>query len=79
MKFVVDDKVFEKVPDMYIGVVAAKGIDNAGDYPEIGALLDSAIAAAQAIDDKQDLQDINYRKLRETLLTYKQILTLPAE
>ncbi|MDD3780567.1 MAG: FAD-dependent oxidoreductase [Proteiniphilum sp.] len=39
----------------------------------------AAIAAAQAIDDKQDLQDINYRKLRETLLTYKQILTLPAE
>ena len=48
MKFVVEDKVFEKVPDMYIGVVAAKGIDNAGDYPEIGTLLDSAIAAAQA-------------------------------
>jgi len=39
----------------------------------------AAIAAAQAIDDKQDLQDLNYRKLRETLLTYKQILTLPAE
>lgn len=38
----------------------------------------AAIAAAQAIDENEDLQDINYTRLRETLLRYKQIIN-PAE
>lgn len=47
MKFVIEDKVFDKLPDMYIGVVAAKGIDNSRAYPEIDALLDKAISEAE--------------------------------
>lgn len=34
----------------------------------------AAIAAIQAIDDKQEVQEIDYEKLRETLLVNKQIL-----
>lgn len=37
----------------------------------------AAIAAAQAIDDRQNVQDIDYKKYRVTLLKYKQILNEP--
>ena len=67
MKFVVEDKVFEKVPDMYIGVVAAKGIDNAGDYPEIGALLAAAEELAMNIRFKE------YRADRKSILRIREI------
>jgi len=37
----------------------------------------AAIAASQAIDENKKIQDISYPKLLETLLKYKQIITLP--
>ena len=37
----------------------------------------AAIAAAQAIDDRQNVQDVDYEKYRVTLLKYKQILNEP--
>lgn len=46
MKFIIDENVFAAIPDLYIGVVVAKGIDNTGDYPAIHAMLEDAIAAA---------------------------------
>ncbi len=35
MKFKIDDKIFEKFPELNIGVVAAKGIDNMGLSEEV--------------------------------------------
>jgi hypothetical protein len=37
----------------------------------------AAIAAAQAIDYNQNIQDIEYPKLLETLLNYNQIINKP--
>ncbi len=39
MKFVIDEKIFEKYPKTKIGVVIAKGIDNSGEVPEIMELI----------------------------------------
>jgi hypothetical protein len=38
----------------------------------------AAIAASLAIDEKNKIQDISYPKLLETLLEYKQIITIPS-
>lgn len=35
MNFKVASDIFEKIPNLYIGVVAAKGVDNHREYPEI--------------------------------------------
>ena len=47
MNFVIEDSIFEKLPDLCVGVVAAKGVDNSQPHPEIGLLLDEAIALAE--------------------------------
>ena len=46
MKFSVEAAVFEKLPQVCFGVVAARGIDNSRSYPEIESMLDAAAAAA---------------------------------
>ena len=48
MKFTVAPQVFERLPDVCFGAVAAYGIDNKADYPAITARLDEAIAATFA-------------------------------
>ena len=35
MNFVIETGIFEKLPNLCVGVVAAKGIDNCRAYPEI--------------------------------------------
>lgn len=66
MKFIVEDKIFEKLPNLYIGVVAVKGVDNGKEYPEIEKMLDEAAAAAQAkfngVKIKQSPEIIPYRE-----------------
>ena len=47
MNFRVDPHIFEALPDLYIGVVAARGICNAVPYPAVDALLDQSIGMAQ--------------------------------
>lgn len=47
MNFKVASDIFEKIPNLYIGVVAAKGVDNHREYPEIEEKLCQAVAAAQ--------------------------------
>ncbi|MBO5497540.1 MAG: hypothetical protein J5967_09070 [Oscillospiraceae bacterium] len=47
MRFVVEEKVFEALPDMCVGVVMAKGVDNSGENAAVSALLDEAIALAE--------------------------------
>jgi len=39
MKFSIDEKIFEKFPNVNIGLVAVKGIDNTGESEEVNALL----------------------------------------
>lgn len=48
MRFVIEDSLFDTLPTLYVGVVAARGIDNSRDYPAIDALLDGAIALAES-------------------------------
>lgn len=47
MKFIIDSAVFEKLPDYCVGVVAAKGIDNTKERPEIEEMLNASIALAE--------------------------------
>lgn len=47
MNFKVASDIFEKIPNLYIGVVVAKGVDNHKKYPDIEEKLSSAVMAAQ--------------------------------
>ncbi len=47
MKFVIDQDVFQSIPDLCVGVVIAKGVDNHKDCPDIAELLDAAMLMAQ--------------------------------
>ena len=47
MNFVIEDRIFEALPDLCVGVVAARGIDNSKTRPEIDILLDRAIEQAE--------------------------------
>ena len=66
MKFKVESEIFEKIPDLYIGVVVAKGMDNSKNYPEIDKFLDKSIKLAEKrfLDKKvkEDPKVIPYRE-----------------
>ena len=66
MKFIVTPDIFEKLPDMYVGVVVAKGIDNSKNYPEIDRLLNRYMKYSQqkfdGINVKQNDEIIPYRE-----------------
>lgn len=47
MKFVIAPAIFEKLPNMYVGVVVAHGIHNDLAYPEIEQMLDKYEQLAQ--------------------------------
>lgn len=47
MRFEVDKKVFDLLPDACFGVVAVRGVDNAADQPGIAALLSGNIALCE--------------------------------
>lgn len=47
MKFEITQDIFDKLPNMYVGVVVAQNVDNAQAYPEIDQLLDEKMALAQ--------------------------------
>lgn len=47
MKFKIEEKIFEKLPDLYVGVVVAKGVDNTKKYPEIDKMLKESLALAE--------------------------------
>ena len=38
MKFIVTPEIFEKLPNLYVGVVVAKEVDNSQDYSKIKEL-----------------------------------------
>ena len=66
MKFKIEDKIFEKLPNLYVGVVVAKGIDNSKEYPEISKKLAKAIEVAEGrfLDKKvkEDKLIVPYRE-----------------
>ena len=47
MYFIIEDSIFETLPTMCVGVVAAKEINNHEEYPEIESLLDDAVQQAE--------------------------------
>ncbi len=71
MKFRIEKTIFDKIPDMYIGIVVAKGIDNSHDYPRISKLLDDSIKIAEKnfLDKKvkEDERIIPYREAFQKL------------
>lgn len=66
MKFIVTPDIFEKLPDMYVGVVVVKGIDNSKNYPAIDRLLNKYMKYSQqkfdGINVKQNDEIIPYRE-----------------
>lgn len=66
MKFIVTPDIFEKLPDMYVGVVVANGIDNSKNYPAIDRLLNKYMKYSQqkfdGINVKQNDEIILYRE-----------------
>lgn len=57
MEFKVSEKVFELLPDYQIGIVAAKGIDNAIANPEIVKMLNDNIKACESYFEGKNLKE----------------------
>ena len=66
MKFVVEKEVFDKLDNLCIGVVVAKGVDNSKEYKNIDKMLDESIKAAKKefldVKAKEDPRVIPYRE-----------------
>lgn len=57
MKFEITNEIFNKLPDMYVGVVIAQNVNNAREYPAVEKLLDDNMACAQ-----KKFKDVNVKK-----------------
>lgn len=55
MKFKIDNQIFEKFPELVIGVVVAKGIDNKGESEEITKLIREKEKEIRESFNKEDL------------------------
>ena len=66
MKFIIQKEIFNKIDNLIVGVVVAKGIDNSKEYPEINKLLDESIKLAESrfLDKKV--------KEEETIIPYRE-------
>ena len=65
MKFIIQKEIFDKISNLYIGVVVAKGIDNSKNYPKIDKLLEEASdLAEERFLDKKVKED-------ETIIPYR--------
>ena len=66
MKFIVQKEVFDKIEDLYIGVVVAKGVDNSKEYKNIDKMLEESMANAkkefEGVKAKEDSRVIPYRE-----------------
>lgn len=66
MKFIVSPDIFTKLPNMYVGVVVAHGIDNNKAYPEINEMLTKYEQMAQqvfkGVNVKQRPEIVPYRE-----------------
>ena len=65
MKFIIQKEIFDKIDNLFVGVVVAKGIDNSKQYPNIDKLLKDSIQLAETrfMDQrvKEDERIIPYR------------------
>lgn len=66
MKFEIVPEIFEKLPNMYVGVVVAHDIDNRQDYPEISQMLDHYEKLAQ-----EKFAGVNVKE-REEIIPYRE-------
>lgn len=66
MKFIVKPEIFAKLPNMYVGVVVAHGINNQLPYPEVSQMLEKDEKLAQ---DK--FAGVNVKK-RPEIIPYRQ-------
>ena len=66
MKFIIQKEIFDKLDNLVVGVVVAKGIDNSKEYKEIDKLLDESIKLAESrfLDKKV--------KEEETIIPYRE-------
>jgi len=66
MFYRIADEVFEKLPDMCVGVVVVRGVDNRVRYPQIAELLRNGIAEREAYFEgkkvKEDPLILPYRE-----------------
>ena len=71
MKFIIQKEIFDKLDNLVVGVVVAKGIDNSKDYKEISKMLDESIKTAEdRFLDKKVKEDpliVPYRQAFEKL------------
>jgi len=71
MQFIIEDKVFDILPDVIFGAVVIREIDNQGNFPEINGLLTEAIEVArvrfQNIKPKEHPDILPYREAFQTL------------
>ncbi|AMY14621.1 hypothetical protein BHL83_09005 [Limosilactobacillus reuteri] len=66
MKFIVAPEIFEKLPNMYDGVVVAQGIDNRQKYSEIDKMLEKYEQLAQ-----QNFAGVNVKE-RPEIIPYRE-------
>lgn len=57
MKFRIEKSIFDALPNLFVGIVVAKGVDNARTYPQIEALLNDAIEFAQKRFEHANLKE----------------------
>ncbi|MEA1975328.1 MAG: phenylalanine--tRNA ligase beta subunit-related protein [Bacillota bacterium] len=69
MKFKVDKKVFEKIPNLYIGVVVAYNVDNEKEYSDIKKLLDDVQQSY-----KEKFENITLRE-QKNIAAYRNVFT----
>ena len=71
MRFKIEDKVFEILPDVCIGAVVIKGVNNQGTNPEINNLLEEALEQTREkfgdIKPKEHPDILPYREAFRTL------------
>ncbi len=69
MKFIIQKEIFDKIDNLCVGVVVAKGVDNSKKYPNIEKMLKDSIALAESrFLDKKVKED-------ETIIPYRDAFT----
>jgi len=69
MKFIIKKEIFDKLDNLFVGVVVAKGIDNTKEYSNINELLQQSITLAEEkFLDKKVKEDENIIPYREAFL-----------
>ena len=48
MKFIIEEEIFEKLDNLFVGVVVVKDFDNSREYPKIQKLLQDSIKQADS-------------------------------